>query len=155
MESQTDSGRLNKDTIIFGVVLFLFFASFAALFGVSIYELTKKEPEHHLLFIGEEETQLQVTSEWTDIYNFYTKNVDTTLKSYKGEYNVVMNNSSGVDFRVVDEDGNVMGSTVKRGSSFVGSVVPFNSNGKSISNIILQYTSVHNSTVSRIEIEVE
>jgi len=144
----------NKDLIVFGVLLFLFFASFATLFGVSIYELTKKNNNEQLLFIGEESTQLQVTTAWTTLYTFYTKNVNSTLQTYKGEYTVIMSSSSGVDFRVVDENGNVLGSTPQRGGEYVGTKISFNSGDKKISQIILQYTSSQNSIVSRIEIEI-
>jgi hypothetical protein len=144
----------SKELIVFGVILFLFFASFATLFGVSIYELTKKNNEEQLLFIGEESTQLQVTTEWTTLYTFYTKNVNETLQKYKGQYVVIMDNSSGVNFRVVDENDNVIGSTVDRKGAYIGSSIPFNSGDKEISQIILQYTSNQNAIVARVEIEL-
>lgn len=154
MEQQTKAS-INKDMAVFAVILFLFFASFAALFGVSIYELTKKEPDRKLLFIGEEDTQLQITSEWTQLYNFYTKNVDPSTGPLKGEYVIILNSSSGVDFRVVDENGNVMGSSVVRGSGYVENSISWNSGGKNITNAILQYKSTHNAIVSRIEINID
>lgn len=153
--NSTDSEEApNKNMMIFGVILFLFFASFAAMFGITIWELTKKTPERNVLFLGDGSTQLQITSSWKTIYNYYTKNISTTLRSYTGEYLVNMNNSSGVDFRVVDENGNVLGSTVDRGSSYVESVIPFNSGDRKISNIILQYKSTNNAIVSQIKINV-
>lgn len=144
----------HRDMMVFGVVLFLFFASYASLFGVTIWELTKKEPEQNLLFLGDEETQLQITNSWKDLYSFYTKNIDRNSKPYSGEYRVVMNNSSGVDFRVVDENGVVMGTTVERGGNYVETIIPFNSGGRNVSQIILQYQSTHNAVVTRISIEI-
>ena len=149
-----DKPSINKDMAVFGIILFLFFASFAALFGVSIYELTKKEPEQRLLFIGEEETKLQITNEWTQLYNFYTKNVDPSPGSLSGDYIVVLSSSTGVEFRVVDENGNVMGSNLDRGSGYVESTIGWNSGGRTITNAILEYKSTQNAIVSRIEISV-
>jgi len=140
----------SKDMVILGIILFLFFASFSAMFGVSVYELVKKEPETELLFLGEESTQLQVTTSWTTLYNFYTDS-----GKYRGEYKVVLSNSTGVNFRVVDQDTNVLGSVVNRGGNYLESTIQFNSGGKSITNIILQYTSTNNSIVSRIEIVLD
>ena len=142
-----------KDKIVFGVILFLFFAAFATLFGVSIYELTRKQPNEKLLFIGEESTQLRVTSEWLTLYNFYTENIGENLKSYRGEYQVVMNNSSGVEFRVLGDE-NVIGSSFSLGEKNVKSIVPFTTDD-SISVVSLQYKSTHNPVVSRIEIQFD
>jgi len=153
MESpQKNESYPQRDIMVFGVILFLFFASYASLFGVTVWELTKKEPDENLLFLGDEESQLQVVSSWKDLYNFYTGNIDRNPKPYQGEYLVILDSSSGVNFRVVDEKGVVMGSSVERGGNFVESVVPFNSGGRNISNIILQYQSIHNAVVSRISI---
>ena len=149
----------NKDIIVLGIILFLFFTSFATMFGVSIYELVKKEPEVDLLFLGDEATQLQITSAWTSLYNFYTENVNfigtentQTYRYYKGEFRIILNSSTGVNFRVIDENGNVLGSTVSRGEAYLTSTIPFNSNGKGVSNLILQYTCTQNAIVSRLEI---
>lgn len=146
----------SKDMVIFAIVLVLFFLSFVAMFSINIYELTKNEPQYDLLFLGEESTQLQVTSSWTTLFDFYTKNAEgSELKSFKGEYLVILSSSTGVNFRVVDENGNVLGSTVSRGENYIQSSIGFNSGGKNVSNLILQYTSTQNSVVSRIEIKLD
>ena len=147
----------NRKMIIFGVLLFFFFASFATLFGITIYEITKKDKDESLLFLGDPETQLNITSEWVSLYDFLTQNIDKHLKSYKGEYRVYLNNSSGVNFRVLGKNAGsekVIGSLFTRGNSFLATTIPFNTDGP-MENIILQYTSTHNAIVSRIEIEID
>lgn len=152
--SEQTKASINKDMVVFGVILFLFFASFATLFGVSIYELTRREPDQRLLFIGEEDTQLQITNEWTQLYNFYTKNVDPSTGPLRGEYVIILNSSTGVEFRVVDEDENVMGSSIERGSSYTENTVEWNSRGRNITNAILQYKSTHNAILSRLSVTI-
>lgn len=142
-----------RDMMVFGVILFLFFASYASLFGVTIWELTKKESDENLLFLGNEETQLRISQSWLTLYDFYTKNVNPGPKNYSGEYRVVMENSSGVDFRVLDEHGNVIGTTVNRGSKYVQSTIPFTTRTET-SRLTLQYKSVSSQTVTRIEISL-
>lgn len=145
-----------KDVVILGIILFMFFAAFAAMFGVSVHELVKRQKQSDVLFIGEEGTQLQMTNSWTTLYDFYTANSDDEgLRSFKGSYKVILSSSTGVNFRVLDENSNVIGSTVNRGESYVESVIPFNTGGDNVSNIILQYTSIHNPAVARIEIELD
>ncbi len=145
-----------KDIVILGIILFMFFAAFAAMFGVSVYELVKRQKQTDVLFIGEEETQLRVTSSWTTLYDFYTKNSDDEgLRSFKGAYKVILSASTGVNFRVLDNNSNVIGSTVSRGESYIESTIPFNTGGDNVSNIILQYTSTHNPSVARIELELD
>lgn len=152
----TVSQDRTKDTVIVGIILFFFFAAFVAMFGVSVYELVKRQKQTDVLFIGEESTQLQITSSWTTLYNFYTANSDDEgLRSFKGSYKVILSSSTGVNFRVLDNNSNVIGSTVNRGESYVESVIPFNTGGDNVSNIILQYTSTHTPIVSRIEIELD
>jgi hypothetical protein len=149
-------GSNTKDMVVLGIILFMFFAAFATMFGVSVYELVKRQKQIDLLFIGEESTQLRVTSSWTTLYDFYTENSDDEgLRSFKGSYKVVLSASTGVNFRVIDENGNVLGSTVNRGENYIESTIPFNSGGDNVSNLILQYTSTHNPVVSRIEIELD
>ena len=152
----TGASTGTKDVVILGIILFLFFASFVAMFGVSIYELVKKEPQTDLLFIGEEGTQLKVTSSWTTLYDFYTGNIDDDqgLRSFKGEYKVILSSSTGVNFRVIDENDNILGSSVSRGENYLESTIPFNSGGNNVSNLVLQYMSTQNSVVGRIEIEI-
>ena len=143
-----------KDLAVFSIVLFLFFASFATLFGVSIYELTREKPDKNLLFLGDEDTQLRVTDTWTTLYNYFTEQDGEGLKSYRGEYKIVLSSSTGVNFRVIDENNNVIGSSVQRGGSYLESTVSFNTGSSEVSNIILQYNSTHNAVVSRIEISL-
>lgn len=155
-DTKSINGSNTKDMVILGIILFMFFAAFATMFGVSVYELVKRQKQTDVLFIGEEGTQLQIVSSWTTLYNFYTANSDDEgLRSFKGSYKVILSSSTGVNFRIIDENGNVLGSTVNRGESYVESIIPFNSGGDNVSNIILQYTSTSNPSVVRIEIELD
>jgi hypothetical protein len=153
--AMVSTGMSGKDMTIMGVALFLFFASFASLFGVSVYELVKKQPTETVLFIGEENTQLEVTTAWVTLFDFYTENIDRNLRAYKGSYRIILSSSSGVNFRVIDQDSNIIGSTVQRGGKYVENIIPFDSRGKDVSNIILQYSSIHNPVLVRMDIVID
>ena len=115
----------------------------------------KDEKKINLFSQAASESKLVTNTDFTTMYTYYTQANDTTLKTYSGQFEVTVSDSSTIDFMVTDQnDVNITGN-ISKGANNMPTFVPFNSNGDASELKIKYKTSNSSILLRRIDLKLD
>lgn len=144
------------DKSVIGITLFFVFVTFLLILLVYIKIINHKHK--YLLFLEDPQTSnLEAAADWSTLYTYTLAYYDlSSNRHYKGEFCGIFTGVSSSDtlqMRVIDDDGNIVGSAITFSSAGY-LCVPFSI--KNSTYIRLQYkTSSLNIELKRLEIDFD
>lgn len=155
IEGLSSSVRFNSN------MLYVFFAFFIIIFSFIAYlmysVLSFDNTLRQTLYLGTDEEQSKLTStngHFIPLYIYSTQQEDIHLSTVSGQFIVSLANNNGIKFRVVDENGTVIGTNnlVPTSNSKQNIKVPFSSTNAP-TEISLEYNCSRSVSLYRIEID--
>ncbi len=115
----------------------------------------KDENKINLFTQAASESKLVTNTEFTSMYTYYTQAIDFTLKTYTGQFEVTVSNSSAIDFIITDQnDINITGN-ISKGANNLPTIIPFNTNGNASELKIKYKTSSPSILLRRIDLNLD
>lgn len=143
----------NEKLKFYGSLIFLVLVVFLIWLIIITVEITKNKNDTTTLYINNG-TNNTISSSNVEkkLYTYYTRNLSTVLKSYKGKFLVTYNPIGSVEFSVTNQTGkNITGNITNSKYENVPTVVEFNST-EPTGILILNYKTNINFTLERLEI---
>lgn len=108
----------------------------------------KNEKTINLFSQAVSESKLIANTDYTTMYTYYTQSNSGTLKNYSGNFEVTVNNSSAIDFKITDENDNNLTGTISKGKNNLPTIIPFSTSNVP-SQLKIKYKTNSSSVVLR------
>ena len=137
---------LNITTIVFIIIFTIW------LIGLTIYIATKKEEKKELVYLPQYMEEIkQSSTEYTDIYTYYTNENDSFNGT--GKYIITLKNNTGIDFEVYDSNNTKIGQKYNVVTKNFNTIEVDFETGTDTDTIKLMYkTNNNNIIITKIEI---
>jgi len=114
----------------------------------------KDEDKINLFSQAASESKLVTNTDFTTMYTYYTQANDLTLKTYAGQFEVTVSDSSAIEFIITDQnDANITGN-ISKGANNLPTIIPFNTSGNASELKIKYKTSSSSILLRRIDLNL-